>query len=378
MLTKRGWLTFGEFSNGDQVLTLNRATGSAEWQPVLGVEIAESGWRRMILMDGQAHSSLTVPSHQWAVERYSRRPSAPRQRDGRGCRAVGADRAPVQVASWEREFASTEQLRELHRVVALAPLGDPPPLPVHDDAFVELVAWFWTEGHINRSRGKLTSGVTIYQSHVANPRHVDRIRAMLSRLYGSPVEALSRQGDTVPRWRVYRNGHKTEFRLNHVAGAEVLRVVAAPDKVVRPEFISSLTAGQLELFIDVSILADGCYSVGGGAEITQKVRERLDALQIACALTGRYTNLRPSHYRGVERWALGISGSVRTTRFFPVSAAKRGGRFTISTVWHRGPVWGPRTVNGFWMARRRGTVYFTGGPVVPVQGCVVPRTRESN
>ena len=51
--------------------------------------------------------------------------------------------------------------------------------PKWSDAFVELVAWFWTEGWAG-SGGQ----VTITQSEKANPGHCARIRAALTAAFG--------------------------------------------------------------------------------------------------------------------------------------------------------------------------------------------------
>jgi len=61
----------------------------------------------------------------------------------------------------------------------LPPLARPRAEPKWSDAFVELVAWFWTEGWAGSS-----GQVTITQSEKANPGHCARIRAALTAAFG--------------------------------------------------------------------------------------------------------------------------------------------------------------------------------------------------
>jgi hypothetical protein len=362
-LTTNGWKSYHELNAGDLLLTLNHDTGESEWQPAQGIHVFPAQQRELVSMEGASHSSLTTPDHRWPVEFYYRRTGTARVKNPDGTWADMGGKAARSVRGYERTWATSGTLTDKHRITTAAPTVNLPIEAGYSDEFVELVAWFWTEGHIRKSRGEQTQGVTLYQSHTANPGLVDRIERVLRKLYGDPVQYLDKQGDTLPRWRMYQNGSKTEFALNHVAGAELLRVAEAPDKVVRADFITGLTRGQLELFVEVSVLADGWWK-GDGAAITQKVRDRLDSFQIACALLGQSAHIRPAHYRGSERWSTQYSKSDRSNRFFPVAAHNRGSRFTVSRVSYEGHVWCPTTPNSTWLARRNGTVYYTGNTAV--------------
>src|SRR5262249_57619611 len=72
------------------------------------------------------------------------------------------------------------------------------------------------------------------------------------------------------------------FRLNAQAGR--LLVACAPDKVVDTGFLAELTPAQLDLFIRVSLDADGSRNNTGTWVMAQKDRHRVEALQIECTL----------------------------------------------------------------------------------------------
>jgi hypothetical protein len=353
VLTKRGFLPYTELVDRDELLTLDHRRGVAEWQPLVAVNVFDDERpRRMILMEGTSHSSLTTPDHRWPVERYVRRfrtTLLDRTTRRRAHTKLSAERVPT--------FATTETLRYFDRIPVTAPCDSLPQRSGFSDDFVELLAWFWTEGNIRRSRRKPTTGVAIYQSHEANPRYVDQIRSCLRSQFGPAVSALSKNGDTVPRWRESVNGHKTEFFLNHVAGAQLLS--DAPERVVSPSFIAGLTATQLKLFVDTAVASDGSTDPSGHRAVAQKDPRRLEALQMACSLLGVRTNLTSAAGRYPEA-ARKLSIFKGRPYLSPIPAEKSTARFVRRPVEHRGVVWCPTTPNGTWFARRRGTTYFTG------------------
>jgi hypothetical protein len=349
-LTVDGWKRYDQLREDDLVVTLDHDTGEAEWQPVERVNIFPAADREMVSIEGHGHSSLTTLNHRWPVERTRRRTGTVRIEDERG-RWAATGRAPTKVALRERMFVTSEALSCWDRIPTAAPVTNLPESAVYADAFVELVAWAWTEGHVNRSRGRLTTGLTLYQSHVANPHLVDRIRACLTELYGAPLQNL-RARTALPGWRHYRNGHKTEFRLNHVAGRQVLEVMSAPDKIVATSFVTSLTEPQLRRFVEVSLLADG-YTQGPTSIVTQGIEARLEPLEIAAVILGLRTYRFQDQVRGRPRYGLRISTSQRSRSFWPH-------RTEPQRVEHDGVVWCPTTPNGTWLARRHGAIYFTG------------------
>jgi hypothetical protein len=349
-LTTGGWKHYDQLREGDLVVTLNQETGEAEWQPVEHINIFPAALREMVSIEARGHSSLTTLNHRWPVERARRRTGTVRQRQAQG-RWAATGRSPNSLALYERLVVTSERLTCWDRIPTAAPVINLPTTSIYSDAFVELVAWAWTEGHVARSRGKLTTGIVLYQSHLANPHLVERIRHCLTELFGPPRTSL-RAPTTVPTWRVYQAGDKTEFRLNHVAGGQVLEVMSAPDKIVSPRFIASLTETQLRRFVEVSILADGSTN-GPTSIVSQGVEGRLEALQIAATLLGRRTYRFEDVLRGKARFGLRISTSNQSRSFWPHRASPR-------RVEHIGVVWCPTTPTGTWLARRRGTIYFTG------------------
>jgi hypothetical protein len=212
------------------------------------------------------------------------------------------------------------------------------------DSLVEMVAWLWTEGHIRPS-----GMVEIEQSQAVNPANVARIRAALRDLFGEPVGSLRPYGHPLrprPAWREDRHGKLTRFRMSAAAGR--LLTEHAPGKVVATSWLAQLTRAQLELFIQVSVDADGSTRPSGTRRLAQRDRARVDAFQVACALAGYAGSVRQTA-RGF--WCLEIGGRPWCVPAQPRYTTRRS--FT-------GVVWCPSTKHENWFARRNGTTYFTG------------------
>ncbi|MFV2172359.1 Hint domain-containing protein [Actinomadura sp. LOL_016] len=347
ILTTDGWKTFRDIQPGDVALTLNHETGMSEWQPLEDVYIFPAKPREMIRMEGRGHSSLTTPEHRWPVERFYRRGGS----DRNGQRRTEQGR--------ERRWATTETIGYWDRIPIAAESADLPTEPKWSDALVETIAWFWTEGHIKpQARSRLPStGVAIYQNE---GRNAARIRGALRGLFGAPVNQFPRTGsrtDGIPRWREAVNTsngrHLVEFHLSSDAGRVLLE--HAPNRVVRHEFLRALTRAQLDLFIEVSLLADGNNSrTVTWRQMVQKSREMAERFQFAATLAGMATTLRQT---AEGMWLVHLR---ETTNFAPRPAAARGATFSISREQYDGHVWCVRTPNSTWLARRAGSVYFTG------------------
>lgn len=318
VFTRRGWQTIDTIRVGDEALALDHETGIAEWQPVTDLYVADVVDEPMRLLRSRTHTSQTTMSHRW----------------------------PIVTNDGLRRWKTTAELNQGHAITTGAPVK----LPTYakwTDALVEIAAWFWTEGNIGMS-------TTIAQSHTRNPERVDRIRAALTAEFG--VDGFTE--------RIQPNdssfgGPITVFRLRSYARDALLEV--APGKQVTAEFIDSLTAAQLNLFIDVSCMGDGTHWRVGVRDIWQRRRDDLEAFERACILAGYAVSSIPGHSGG---W---VALAKKATRVKPIKAVgemqrqgKEGGA-TDEIVSHTGRVWCPTVaVHHSYLARRDGQTFFTG------------------
>ena len=343
ILTEAAWKTVHDLRPGEMVLTLNRETGMSERQPVLEICVFPAERREMILMEGRGHSSLSTPDHHW----------------------------PVINSSRNRVWKTTETLVCHSRIPLAAMCASLPQDPTYTDAFVELVAWFWTEGD---TPGKRQTRIS---QSLKNTVSVDRIDAALRSVYGPPVD---RHGITPePRWRRdVDEGRNVRFTLN--AAARKVLTDVAPGRAAQPWFLRSLTQAQLGLFIRISMVADN----SGPTRLHQKDRRQAEAFQFAAILAGHATSLlervfKPrdtvpvTHDGRYSMWGVTLQ---KRTWFGPVDNLRQAQRkgtpgWVMARVQHDGIVWCPCTENMTWLARRNGHCYFTGA--VPTGSQKPPR-----
>lgn len=331
ILTQAGWKTHETLRAGDVVLTLNHETGNSEWQECQEVCVFPDAPREMIRMRSRAHSSLTTVDHRWPVENYS-----PRRK----------------VKEWRRRWVTSETMTIWDRVLTAAPNATLPVESKYDDAFVELIAWFWTEGHAP-PRNQF---VLITQKI---PAGIERIRTALEKVFGPPYERSKYHRKTdAGAWieKPKQNG-TIDFRIAASHGHLFREIVE--DHVVKNEFLLSLTQEQLDLFIEISIMADG-WTSRGYEVLTQRRQRAAEQFQFACILAGRAATISPfqkSDRPDYRMWKVNVS-KINGTR--PLQAVKQSPGAVVERVTHNGVVWCPVTPNESWMARRDGTVYFTG------------------
>lgn len=306
ILTLHGWRGYQEIAAGDTVLTLDHATGQAEWQELETVHRYVVTDAPMLRLASPQHQSLTTLDHRW----------------------------PVVDADGNRAWLTSEELGAGDRVVTAAH-GAPPTTPTHSDALVELAAWAVTSSWSRK--GPRQDELMFYHP---DPATADRIRVALLAEYGEGSFSQRMQRKAIAF--VLRRPFAREL-----AGAALAPGATFYDRTLSPAFLASLTQSQLELFIDAFAAADTRRGHGEGERVARVPNPApLEAYALAGALAGYSV-----------RWG-GTKGdwyvALRSEETVPVGEC--GGR--IET--HSGIVWCPQVPNRTWLARRGGTPFFTG------------------
>lgn len=330
ILTSEGWKTHDQLNAGDDVLTLDTATQTSVWEPCSAVNRFEHDGL-MFEMTGRSHSSLSTANHRWWVaEEYG----APPRR-------------------WRNKWVTSEELNQRHVIPIAVPHTDYPAEAKYSDAFVELVAWWWTEGwimpkivEVGGRRNRLECSA-LSQSHEVNSDKVAMIRAACVAAFGPARRS---------HWRENRYDDVGQTTFTFCNELHQRFVAVAPDKVPTGAFLRSLTRAQLSFFVGTSIAADGhAEGQGGKVMFAQKDQRRVDAFVMACSLYGLATSSNVDRL-GLTRITI---QKMKTTN--PIRAAYYNQRKPkVGWVPYKGTVWCPTTPNGTWLARRNGSVFWTG------------------
>lgn len=311
VLTKFGWQTRDELKVGDEILAF--VDGESEWQAIQEVPVFDVQDADLINFTHRTCEGHFTPDHRWRVQQeHSKR--------------------------WE--WRTTEQLTSSTLIPRSAKYRAPS-TRIYSDDFVELFAWYWTEGTINKRPEYKKPSVSIYQSEAANKANVDRIQALLTRMKEAHCCSSCREGEVT-------------FELYGEARDKLLEI--SPNKQVPMEFVLGLTSKQLELFVEVSVLGDGWKTNLVGDKnsfgISQNKGCSLETFQIACLLAGK------------------VVGKIRqdgdSTEVFETCSVKWINRHAIrecnneTQTKYTGKLWCVRIPSGAFFTRCRGTIYVTG------------------
>jgi hypothetical protein len=333
IMTRAGWKQYDELTIGEDVLTLDAATGLSRWTPLLGATLWPDRMRRLRVAEGRwAGSAAWTEDHRWPV-------AGP----------AGLD--------W-RTSASLAEGDRLLRAVQHAGFSAE---TKYADDFVRLVAHYWCDGWHDLRHGRAAPQ---YRAGMG-ARREDKIASMRRALRvlppGSWGEDASRDGTA-------------KFRFNQAA-RQVLDE-AAPGRLPSYAFLGDLTEAQLRLFAEICIeLGDG--GVANGARYfdqTDKHGDGIGRMEYACALLGiptqgRVRALSPGRFGKLPHTRLALHSQRNSLVAVGDSLGER---------WEEtgGRVWCPRTVDGNWLCRQGGSVFWTGncwaaGAGVPTAGPVL-------
>lgn len=348
ILTDRGWLRYDEVTTDDQAYVLNPELGWGQFEQIQAVNIWDSKVRSLRHIETGGFSSLTTAAHRWPV-------------------SSNAEGGNVR-------WTTTEELDYQDRIIRSAPRFDAPDAAKYTDSFVELVGWFWTEGWVPPADHP-DAGLYLAQSIAVNPQHVAAIRAALEATF--PGQWSERHStDEMARFRITR------------AAAQKILDVTGDNKEPIPSFLTSLTRSQLQLLIETCLNGDGHRTAVGQRTWYQVSEAGVRSFEMLCALAGQPTNTTQQKDYGnrygqpPQRVSLLKSGVAKPLDSIRVKAYNDKPRRTSAVdEWVDAEciVWCPTTPSGTWLARRQGTVYFTGNSIgYKTIQAVYDNTRQAN
>jgi hypothetical protein len=339
MLTANGWKTYENVREGEMILSFNVDKQKSEWKPIDRINIFDYEGP-MFRLGGKQFGALVTPNHRWLVEKQIGRKKI---------------RSKFEIVETKNlGFASS-------RALIVGGEHNAPINKIYSDGFVELCAWYFTEGNL-RPSGK---NIIISQSEKVNSDNCRRIEKSLKSV--GAVEVFERK-DGKKNIRVGSRGserrvglyYKKVFKENgcidySLSGNRVddfANVVVGKDKIPTTKFIRQLTNEQLQLFIEVSILGDG---TSGTPQFSQHNKARMDAYQMICVLAG-YSPKITSDYNVC---------SLRRR-----DDGKKPNKVYLNSLTreielYNGKVWCPTVENHLWFARKDGKAFITGNSNFP-------------
>lgn len=317
VLTRRGWLKYGELKDNDRVFSLNRETGHGEWGRILA-KIYRPNTERMISVEVLGLSMRMTPNHRVL------------------CSARKWDR------TWKPlSYMPASQLAARIRIPVSCPSGNGK-CSLTDEQ-IALAGWILTDGSIHRVGNY--SGIALYQS-----KPTDEIERLLNAL-DIPYKITTRHrqiAEICGRALVNVPLPQNEIRINAAASRRILKWV--PEKGKLPDWANDLSDRQFEVLLDAIISGDGSWASNGhrNAAVVHGARPFLDSLQAVAVQHGWRAHI--SIARGKDhRLNLYRYQFVEFDRHLAVSETEPSAMVWCLTVPH-----------GNFMVRRNGKPHFTG------------------
>lgn len=317
LLTKRGWVSYTDIQESDEILSINKE-GFSEWTPILEIIIKKSD-----KVYKYANTSLDFSFTESHRIFCSKRHSKSKTYESLGYTtlkdmAICRYRFPVSAKNNRLDY------------------------PISDDE-IELLGWVITDG------GVYQSSVVIHQSKIKGRSDIRQLLKRLEYKFSSSI----RQRNTK-----YIMGKKLKnrplvsedfFILSESQG--FINSVLGHGKVIKdPEIFNKFSTRQLNLFLESLMKGDGSWAKSKKAGALNGVKSVLDwvqSLAAQCGVSASMSEYREGDYR------LNLTFD---REFVQVDNFKK----EVEEVRYDDTVWCLQVPNTNFMVRRNGKSYFTG------------------
>jgi hypothetical protein len=321
-LTKRGWVFGEDLTEDDIILSVDPLDGVSKWSKVKSIYRDKNYDGMMHYLTNKNINALVTPGHKFLTS------------------AKGL--VPVEkICKQDKIIFIGESIQTSDTI--------------YSDAFVELVGWFVTEGHIGKYR------TIISQSNKVTPYKVDNIRTCLEE-----TGAIFKEFN----FGIRSNKGITDFYMRSKCPIRHKLLEVAPNRVLTYEFINSLSTDQIHLLIETMIDGDGWRPGLNGRQYVQKDLAHLDVFVALCAMGGIATTVKLNSLDGcytvtlkvrkrMEGYSINFNGGYRDLRNKKITSedSLKGHEPVMP---YKGLVWCPETEYGTFVCRRNGLVYVTG------------------
>lgn len=306
VLSRSGWKSYRELIIGEEILCYDK--GRSYWSSIRDIPSYAVSNIPVLSLENRNLSARVTENHRWNLYNKARK-------------------------DWEfRIHSDFAQHTLIPRIGEYTESSE-----FYTDAEVELFAWYWTEGTINhrKHRGYTKDSVSIYQSEKINPEKVALIRKALKKTQEAHCE--SKALDSTINFELYGNVRDMLLQIS-------------PDKSIPYAWLWKLSKRQLELFIQISILADGTSRWGQFA-IGQKRSDTVEVFQVACLLAGIPGNV--------------TRDSACGSTFFHSSPVRYvyPDKLKVKREYYSGKLWCITVDSGAFYTRCKDKIYVTGNSV---------------
>lgn len=216
-----------------------------------------------------------------------------------------------------------------------------PYLSNHDDGYtdeeVQLISWVVSDGHLHRSQSNRELRGILMQIMQAKPQYVENIKKLMTNFSHSVDTRPGVNYETAYTWRVHAEDARRVWDKSGIGD----------EKENLCQWVLSLNARHLEMFVDIFNKAEGSFSNGTWV-VTQKHGYTADAYRLAASLCGKYVTSSEYKEGGISKYRLRKKSFVTAQKL----VAKDAGSCDV---------WCPTTDYGTWVTQdENGSIIVTG------------------
>nr|DAY30999.1 MAG TPA: DNA polymerase [Caudoviricetes sp.] len=310
ILTAEGWKSVDDLVEGELVYAADMATGQLVKTPLRKINRYSNA--PVNTYSTRGFNVTTTANHKWVVTKHKR----------------GKED--------EIKLVEAQDIKHDDKIMLAYPY-----LSNHDDGYtdeeVQLISWVVSDGHLHRSQTNHEIRGILMEIMQAKPQYVEEIKKLMTNFSHSVYTRPGVNYETAYTWRVHAEDARRVWDKSGIGD----------EKENLCQWVLSLNAGHLEMFVDIFNKAEGHFNDGAWV-VTQKHGYTADAYRLAASLCGKYVTSTEYKQGGISKYHLRKKPFVTAQKLVVKDAGSCD-------------VWCPTTDYGTWVTQdENGSIIVTG------------------
>lgn len=310
ILTAEGWKSVDDLVEGELVYAADTTTGQLVKTPLRKINHYSNA--PVNTYSTRGFSVTTTANHKWVVSK---------RRKGK---------------EDEIKLVEAQDIKHDDSIMLAYPY-----MSNHDDGYtdeeVQLISWVVSDGHLRRSQTNHEIRGILMEIMQAKPQYVEEIKKLMTNFSHSVYTRPGVNYETAYTWRVHAEDARRVWDKSGIGD----------EKENLCQWVLSLNAGHLEMFVDIFNKAEGHFNDGAWV-VTQKHGYTADAYRLAASLCGKYVTSTEYKQGGISKYRLRKKPFVTAQKLVVKDAGSCD-------------VWCPTTDYGTWVTQdENGSIIVTG------------------
>lgn len=310
ILTAEGWKSVDDLVEGELVYAADTTTGQLVKTPLRKINHYSNA--PVNTYSTRGFSVTTTANHKWVVSK---------RRKGK---------------EDEIKLVEAQDIKHDDSIMLAYPY-----MSNHDDGYtdeeVQLISWVVSDGHLRRSQTNHEIRGILMEIMQAKPQYVEEIKKLMTNFSHSVYTRPGVNHETAYTWRVHAEDARRVWDKSGIGD----------EKENLCQWVLSLNAGHLEMFVDIFNKAEGHFNDGAWV-VTQKHGYTADAYRLAASLCGKYVTSTEYKQGGISKYRLRKKPFVTAQKLVVKDAGSCD-------------VWCPTTDYGTWVTQdENGSIIVTG------------------